>query len=125
MYTISLLVLFELVLYTLAGVLPGSALAGGLCLLLVVMLVALSADVVAGYVSRLCYLFAMLWYVGSVGRLAPSLEAVHADAGEPVGLFLSYLYLLVVPLAFLLTAGLTPGFAFAKWAGREFDRRWR
>lgn len=125
MYTVALLVLFELALHALPDVLPAPIVAGGLCLVLVVLLVALSADVVAGYVSRLCYLFAMLWYVGSVGRLVPGLDAIHSGAGEPLGVFLAYLYLLIVPLAFLLVAGLTPGYAFARWAGREYDRRFR
>ena len=109
MITLAILTVWEIALVMLPETeLPESAIAGVLTLLLWAVAVMGIVDVRSGFPGRLAYGFAIAWYIGSIGRWMVPLNDVYVEAGDAVGLVLSMAFLMLAPLAMLLTAGFGP-----------------
>ena len=82
-----------LTLSTVAASLGGSASSLILLILALCAVPAASADVLAGFYSRLAYALAVLWYVGALYRWLPQIDAL---GGPPLLMGLAWLVLLPV-----------------------------
>ena len=99
------LVVLELLIVVLpdAG-LPSAAVAGLMALVLLALVSLAAADLNGGFLTRLGFLFATAWYIGSIGRWLPELNAVFISAGDAPGMVLAMSLLIVAPLGLLLVS---------------------
>ena len=105
MLTLALLTLWEIALYTLPDSdLPDAATGGVLALILWIVAFMGAVDVRGGFIGRLAFVFAIAWYVSSIGRWAVLVDAVYQSSGDAVGLVLSAAFLVLAPLGLLVTA---------------------
>ena len=120
MITLVIVAVWELAIV----VLPDSGLppemTAGLLALLVLSMVALSGvDLSAGFVPRLAYLFALAWYIGSVGRWIVPMDTLFIEVAPMPGMTLALALLIVGPLGLLMMAAVGP----TQHAIRKYRRR--
>ncbi len=105
MITLMTLAVWEMVIVVLpdAG-LPPAAVAGLMALVLMALVAVASADLNAGFLTRLAFLIAAAWYVGSIGRWITPLNDIYIEVGPMPGMALALALLIVAPMGLLLVS---------------------
>ena len=66
--------------------------------------VLVSADLNAGFLPRLAFLFATAWYIGSVGRWVVPMNDLYIEVGHMPGMTLALALLIIAPLGLMLVS---------------------
>ena len=105
MITLVAVSLWELVIVVLpdAG-LPSAAVAGLMALVLLALVSLAAADLNSGFLTRLGFLFALAWYIGSIGRWMVPMNDIYTEVGPMPGMTLALALLIVAPLGLLLVS---------------------
>ena len=121
MLTLILLAVFEVAIVVLPNTaLPAQAVAGLLSLLLISLTGLSALDHGAGFITRLAWLFALAWYMGSIGRWIPQLSEIYSSSTSGGGLALAAALLLIAPLGLLLVSITGPAMhAVGRFRNRE------
>ena len=105
MATLAALVIWEISIVVLpdAG-LPPAAVAGLMALVLMALVAVATVDLNAGFVTRLAFLLATAWYIGSIGRWMVPMNDIYIAVGDMPGMTLALALLIVAPLGLLLVS---------------------
>ncbi len=105
MVTLMTLAVWEMVIVVLpdAG-LPPAAVAGLMALVLMALVAVAAVDLNAGFLTRLAFLIASAWYIGSIGRWMLPLNDLFVAVGDTPGMVLAMSLLIVAPMGLLLVS---------------------